>query len=59
VFENMVVRRLIGYEREYVSEGWRKLHFEELHNFLSSPHVLEAVKSRNMRWSRHVASTRK
>jgi hypothetical protein len=32
VFENEVVRRVFGPKREEVSEGWRKLHNEELHN---------------------------
>jgi hypothetical protein len=36
VFENMIVRRIFGPEKERTRE-WRKLHSEELHNFYSSP----------------------
>jgi hypothetical protein len=31
VFENRVLRRIFGLERDEVTEGWRKLHDEELH----------------------------
>jgi hypothetical protein len=32
---------------------WRKLHKEELHNFL--PNIIRMIKSRRMRWAGHVA----
>jgi hypothetical protein len=32
VFENRVLRRIFGLEREEVAGGWRRLHNEELHN---------------------------
>jgi hypothetical protein len=32
VFENWVLRRIFGPERDQVIGGWRKLHNEELHN---------------------------
>jgi hypothetical protein len=35
---------------EEVTEGWRKLHNEELHNFYSS--VFKSIK---IRWTRRVA----
>jgi hypothetical protein len=31
-FENRMLRRIFGPEREEVTGGWRKLHNEELHN---------------------------
>jgi hypothetical protein len=37
------------------SGGWRKLHNEELHNLYSSPSIIRMIKSRRMRWARHVA----
>jgi hypothetical protein len=37
VFENRVLRRIFGPKRDEVTEGWRKLHNEELHNLYSSP----------------------
>jgi hypothetical protein len=38
-----------------VTGRWRKLHNEELHNLYSSPSVIRIIKSRRMRWARHVA----
>jgi hypothetical protein len=35
VFENRVLRRISGPERDEVRGGWRKLHCEELHNLYS------------------------
>jgi hypothetical protein len=32
VFENRVLRRIFGPRRDEVTEGWRKIHNEELHN---------------------------
>jgi hypothetical protein len=37
VFENRVLRRIFGQKRDEVTEGWRKLHNEELHSLYSSP----------------------
>jgi hypothetical protein len=34
VFENKVLRGIFGPKRDEVTEGWRKLHNEELHNFV-------------------------
>jgi hypothetical protein len=35
VFENRVLKRIFGLKRDEVTEGWRKLHNEELHNLYS------------------------
>jgi hypothetical protein len=32
VFENRVLRRIFGPKRDEVTEGWKKLHNEELHD---------------------------
>jgi hypothetical protein len=55
VFENRVLRRIFGPTRDGVTEGWRKLHNEELHNLYSSPSIIRIIKSRWMRWAGHVA----
>jgi hypothetical protein len=38
-----------------VIAGLRKLHNEELHKLYSSPSIIRMIKSRRMRWARHVA----
>jgi hypothetical protein len=55
VFENRVLRRIFGPKRDEVTEEWRKLHSEELHNLYSYPDIIRLVKSRRMRWAGHVA----
>jgi hypothetical protein len=50
-----VLRRIFGPKKEEVTEGWRKLHNEELHNLYSSPSIIRMMKSRRMRWTGHVA----
>jgi hypothetical protein len=34
------LRRILGYKREEVTGGRRKLHNEELHNLYSSPYII-------------------
>jgi hypothetical protein len=55
VFENRVLRRIFGPTRNEVTGEWRKLHNGELHNFYSSIDIIRQIKSRRMRWARHVA----
>jgi transcription termination factor 2 len=38
-----------------VTGEWRKLHNEELNDLYSLPNIVRVVKSRQMRWARHVA----
>jgi hypothetical protein len=46
--------RIFGPERE--EDGlWRKLHKDELHGLYSLPNIVRMLKSRRMRWARHVA----
>jgi hypothetical protein len=50
-----VLRRIFGPKRDVVTEGWRKLHNEELRNLYSSPRIIRMIKSRRMRYTGHVA----
>jgi hypothetical protein len=55
VFENTVLRRIIGPKRVEVTGEWRKLHNGELHNLYPSPDIIRQIKSRIMWWAGHVA----
>jgi len=55
VFENRVLRRVLGSNRDEVTGEWRKLHNEELRGFYSLPNIVRVVKSRRMRWAELVA----
>jgi hypothetical protein len=57
VFEN-VLRKICGPERDEVTEKWRRLHNEELHELYSSPNIIQVIKSGRMRWAGHVACGR-
>jgi hypothetical protein len=41
VFENEVLRRILGPKKDEVTGWWRKLRNEELHNLCSSPDTLQ------------------
>jgi hypothetical protein len=55
VFGNRVLRRIFGPKKDEVTGEWRKLHNGEIHNLYSSPDIIRHIKSRRMRWARHVA----
>ena len=47
--------RLGRFQLEAISIEWRRLHSEELHSLYRSPNIVRAIKSRRLRWARHVA----
>jgi hypothetical protein len=55
VFENRLLRRIVGAKRVEVTGGWRKLHNEELRDLYSSPSIIRMIKRRRMRWAGRVA----
>jgi hypothetical protein len=55
MFENMVLRRIFGPRRDEVTGELRRLHNEELNGLYFSPNIVRVIKSRRMRWARHVA----
>jgi len=48
-FENRVLRRIFGPERDEVTGEWRKIHTEELNYLCSSTSIVRVNKSRRMR----------
>jgi hypothetical protein len=57
IFETRVLR-IFGPKRVDVTGERRKLHNEELNDQYRSPNIIRVIKSRRMRWERHVASMR-
>jgi hypothetical protein len=55
VFENRVLRRIFGPERDEVTGEWRRQHNKELYVLYSSPNIIRVIKSRTLRWAGHVA----
>jgi hypothetical protein len=55
VFENRVLRRIFGPNRDKVTGEYSKLHSGELHNLYSSADIIRQIKPRRMRWVGHVA----
>ena len=55
MFENKVLRKIIGSKRDEIKGEWRKLHNVELHTSYSSPNIIRNLKSGRLRWAGHVA----
>jgi hypothetical protein len=55
VFENRVLSKIFGPKRDEVTGEWRKLHYEELRNLLSSPSIIRIIKSRRNKWAAYAA----
>jgi hypothetical protein len=52
--KNRVVRILFGPKRDEVTGVWRKLHNGELNYLYPSRNIASLIKSRRMKWERHV-----
>jgi hypothetical protein len=52
---NKIVNMDIWTKENELTEGWRKLHNEELRDLYSSPSIIRKIKSRRIRWAGHVA----
>jgi hypothetical protein len=44
VFENRVLRRILGPKRDEATEDWRRLHNEEHCDLYSSPNIMRVIK---------------
>jgi hypothetical protein len=49
VFENGVLRKVLGPKRYDVTGEWRRLHNEELYDLYWSPNIIWVIKSRRIR----------
>jgi hypothetical protein len=48
VFENRVLRRIVGLQRDEVTGDWRKLHKEKLYDLYSSNNLIQMIKKNEM-----------
>jgi hypothetical protein len=55
VFENRVLRKISGPERDEMTGRSRKLHNEELHNLYSSPNRVRMIEPTRVRGPEYVA----
>ena len=44
MFENRVLKKILGPRRDEVTREWRKLHNEELNDLYCSPNIVRVIK---------------
>lgn len=49
-FREQVLRQVFGPEREEVSEEWKKLHSEELHDLHFCPRIIRELTRKKIKW---------
>ena len=54
MFENKVLRKILGTKRDEIKGEWRKFHNAELRALYSSTNIIRNLKSRHLRWEGHV-----
>ena len=54
VFENKVLRKIFGANKDQITGQWRKLLNTELHVLYSSPNIIVNFKSKRLTWPGHV-----
>jgi len=55
VFENRVLRQILGLKRDEVVGEWRKLHSDRLDALYTLPNIIWVIKLRRIIWAGHVA----
>ena len=48
MFENRVLRKILGPKRDEATREWKKQHNEELNGLYCSPNTVRIIKSRRM-----------
>ena len=55
VFENRVLRKVTGPERDEATGEWKRLHIEDLYDQFYSPNIIRVIISRRTRWTGLIA----
>jgi hypothetical protein len=55
MFNNRVLKKILGSKRDEVKGEWRILYNEELYDLYSPRNIVRVTKSRRMRWAEQVA----
>jgi hypothetical protein len=55
MFENRVLRKILGLKRDKVIGEWKRLHNGQLNYMYYSPNIIRVAKSRRMIWARRTA----